>query len=68
MEKLSCQKKGSIEINDINEIDYQLDENYKPGVFKMFESFINEDYSNLCSLEEQIQLIKVYSKMAGYET
>tara|TARA_B100000035_G_C20996558_1_gene552802 strand:+ start:504 stop:1445 length:942 start_codon:yes stop_codon:yes gene_type:complete len=68
MEKLSCQKKGSIEINDINEIDYQLDENYKPGVFKMFESFINGDYSNLCSLEEQIQLIKVYSKMAGYET
>jgi predicted dehydrogenase len=66
MEKLSCQKKGSVEIADIDGVDYGDDEMFKPGVLKMFQCFNSGDYTGFCDLHEQIERIKIYNKMANY--
>jgi predicted dehydrogenase len=67
MEKLAVQKKGSIEVSDVKEVDYSDDEICKPGLLKLFKSFVRNDYFGLCSLDSQIERLKIYSKMANYD-
>lgn len=66
MEKLAVQKKGSIEISNIEGIDYSDDEICKPGVLKMMTYFLAGEYARFCDLAEQIERIKIYNKMANY--
>ena len=66
MEKLSRQKKGSINVTDIEEVDYSDDQITKPGLLKMFKCFFYENYAGLCDLDEQIERLKIYNKMANY--
>ena len=47
-------------------IDFTLDEKFKPGLYKMVQSFLNQDSSKLCTIEEQYKNIDVYFKMANY--
>ena len=67
MEKLYCQKKGSIEIVEIDDIDYSDDEICKPGVLKMLNSFLANEDNKFCSLTEQINRFEIYYKMARYD-
>ncbi|MAC41649.1 MAG: myo-inositol 2-dehydrogenase [Pelagibacterales bacterium] len=67
MEKLKIQKRGSIALNFVEEIDYSLDEKYKPGLFLQTTNFINADFSNLCSIQDQRKMITTYNKMANYK-
>ena len=62
MEKLSVQNKGQINITDI-ELPNEKDINFKPGIHDLVHSFLNDDYSKLLSLEEQIEHIKIYNKI-----
>jgi predicted dehydrogenase len=66
MEILQVQKKGSVEINPVENIDYDFDEKFKPGLFLQTKAFLNGDYTNFCSLEEQISSFEIYNRIANY--
>jgi predicted dehydrogenase len=66
MEKLQIQKKGTvIQVFD-EDIDYGLDETYKPGLYKQTEYFLNHKFDRMCSIEEQFNTISIYNKIANY--
>jgi len=65
MEKLSVQKKGEIDIRDV-ELSGKKDENFKPGMYDLISSFLNDEYSKLLSVKEQIKHMKIYNQMGGY--
>lgn len=66
MEKLQIQKRGSIVQVFDETIDYSLDEQYKPGLYLQTQKFLNDDFKNMCSLNEQAELLPLYNKMATY--
>lgn len=66
MEKLQVQPTGSIHVNQVEGLDYRLDEEFKPGLYLQTLSFINGDYTNLCSLGEQLISFEVYNQIANY--
>lgn len=65
MEKLQIQKKGEIAQTFV-EIDYSLDEKYKPGLFLQMKHFLDGIYDNFCSIYEQKRNYTIYEKMANY--
>jgi hypothetical protein len=65
MEKLFEQKKGSINISEIS-LDADVDENFKPGLYKQTQAFLNSDFSDLVSIDEQIRALSIYEKIGGY--
>lgn len=65
MEKLQIQKLGSVLIEEL-EVDDALDIQYKPGLYKQTEAFLQGQTDELCSLSEQFSMLPVYEKMAGY--
>lgn len=65
MEKLQVQKIGSVAIEMV-ELDYSLDTNFKPGIYKEVEAFIKDDQSDFCMIEEQVENAIFYKQIAGY--
>lgn len=65
MEKLQIQKIGSVAIEFVD-IDDQLDTNYKPGLFKQVNAYMNDDAQCLCTIEEQAGIVDLYNKIANY--
>lgn len=65
MEKLQMQKRGEISVSDV-EIDDELDQKYKPGLYRQVEAFLRQDDETLCSLSEQRGQFKFFERMAGY--
>ena len=66
LEKLQIQKHGSIEINYINDIDYSLDEDYKPGLFLQTSNFLNLNNESMIDIKQFNSMIRVYNKMTNY--
>jgi len=48
------------------DIDYSLDEKYKPGLFLQTDNFLNNNTNGFCSLKEQIEVFDIYEKMVNY--
>ena len=65
MEKLQIIKTGSFEMEECD-INYSVDENYKPGLYKQTHAFINNDYLSLCGIDEQVENWATYKKIASY--
>jgi len=65
MEQLQLTRLGSTQIEPIN-IDDKLDQDFKPGLHQQTKAFLNKDAANFCTLDEQVEHTKLYSKMAGY--
>ncbi len=65
MEKLQIQKRGSVAIEFV-ECDYSMDEKFKPGLFLQVQSFMAKDSSRLCSIQQQVNMLDTYNKMASY--
>lgn len=65
MEQLHIQQLGSIKINKY-EIDDSLDTHSKPGLYLQVSNFLNKNYHDLCDIQQQARMAKVYEKMAGY--
>jgi predicted dehydrogenase len=62
IEKLQIMKKGSVAIEFVEDINYDIDEKYKPGLFLQVQNFLNNDVQNLKSLSEcAADLEKIYS-------
>lgn len=66
MEKLIIQKRGTIAQDLVEDIDYSLDDKYKPGLFIQTKKFISNDLKDMCLLNEQSEMVDVYYKMANY--
>ena len=66
MEKLLVQNKGEINIKDI-ELPNDKDINFKPGIYDLISSFLNDDHTKLLSLKEQIGHIKFFNKIGDYK-
>ena len=67
MEKLHITKIGSVAVEEVD-LDCNLDKNFKPGLYRQTKSFLERDDHLFCSLEEQVENSKIYSKIAGYKT
>ena len=65
MEELSIQKKGTIHSEKI-EIEDQIDKNFKPGLYRQVESFLDLNFENFCQLYEYKDIFSDYMKIAGY--
>jgi len=65
-ESLQIQEIGSVKTEEID-IDYSLEKDFKPGLYKQTKAFLNTDLENFCTLEDQYNMIKnVYNKISGY--
>lgn len=65
MEKLFEQKKGSIDVSEVL-FDNQNDLIFKPGLLKQTQAFLNTDFLNFVSIDEQIKSIGIYDEIGGY--
>jgi len=66
MESLQIQALGSVAVNPV-EIDDSLDKQFKPGLFRQTQAFLADDYSRLCSIQDQKTMISnYYLQMSGY--
>lgn len=66
MEKLQIQELGSVQVSFDESIDYTYDEQFKPGLFLQTKSFLDNDFTRLCSLQSQIESFEIYSKIGNY--
>jgi len=65
MEKVFIQDIGSVNQEPLK-LDYNIDEEFKPGLYKQVEAFIIGDNEQLCTLDDQFSLVRTYENMAGY--
>jgi hypothetical protein len=65
LEKLQVQKLGSVAVEFL-EIDDAIDTQYKPGLFRQVQEFLNPDPRHLCTIQEQAAIVDIYNKMAHY--
>ena len=63
LEKLFIQRKGSLDIDEIN----LNNDSYKPGLYEEIKSFFENNNRYLCSIEEQLINFDWYYKIANYE-
>ncbi len=61
LEKLQIQKIGSFEVYDFP-LDDELDIEFKAGIYREVQSFLGNK-KNLCTIEEQVQNLKIYQKI-----
>jgi predicted dehydrogenase len=66
MEKLQVQALGSVSVKFDENVDYELDEKFKPGLYLQTIAFLSKDHHKLCSLDEQISSFSVYNDIANY--
>ena len=67
IEKLQFVERDSVKVQEYDRIDYSLDEKFKPGLFIQLKKFIEQDWSDLCTIEEQIEKFKHYYKIGMYD-
>lgn len=66
IEKLKIMKLGSVQIEDIDDIDYNLDDLYKPGLYRQVNAFLNRDYSRFLNFSDQVNALNnIYLKING---
>jgi len=65
MEELQIQRIGSVNIEHL-EISDAIDKSFKPGLFKQVEAFINDDFTDLCTIVDQHESMKIFHKIANY--
>jgi predicted dehydrogenase len=66
MEKLQVMEIGSVAVKIFEDIDYSIDEKYKPGLYLQTESFLNEDWNNFVTVIVQAERMDIFRKMSGY--
>jgi predicted dehydrogenase len=66
MEQLQITPLGTVKVESVP-LEDQLDHDFKPGLYRQSEAFLQKDATNFCTLEEQMKHTELYSKMAGYD-
>ena len=67
MEKLQIQKRGTVSFEFDESINYKYDEVFKPGLYLQTKRFIENNFENMCTIEEQLKMMPVYNKIANYD-
>ena len=65
MEQLQIAQLGSVKVESVP-LEDKLDQDFKPGLYLQTESFLQQDATHFCTLEEQVKHTELYSEMAGY--
>jgi len=65
MEQLQVTPLGTVKIEAIEPLD-NLDQDYKPGLYRQTRAFLEGNDDLFCSLPEQVESVRIYSEMAGY--
>jgi len=65
MEKLQTQNIGSVQV-DFVDIDDELDIKFKPGLYLQTSSFLKGEINNFITIHDQLSLLPIYNKIAGY--
>jgi len=65
MEQLQVTPLGTVKIEAMDPLD-NLDQDYKPGLYRQTKAFLEGDDQLFCSLPEQVENVRIYSEMAGY--
>ncbi len=65
LEKLQIQQMRTVKV-DFADVDYSLDTEYKPGLYLETKAFLDSDenFVDLCSLDEQCARLPIYQKMS----
>ncbi len=66
LEKLQVMALASVKTEWVD-IDYTLDERFKPGLYCQTEAFLNKVDADFCTLAEQTSNFDTYYRMAGYQ-
>jgi predicted dehydrogenase len=66
LETLKIQHLSSLE-EKLYELDDNLDKKYKPGLYLQIKAFLDQDDSKLCHIKEHVEMLKIYSRIAGYK-
>jgi predicted dehydrogenase len=67
MEELAIQKKGSVDVNKVVS-DYQIDINYKPGLYNLLLAFFDKkNDSRLCHIREHETNYCFYNLIGNYQ-
>ena len=65
MEKLQIIQLGSVSVEQV-EFKDQLDRDFKPGLFRQTQAFLESDNDRFCTLADQVKNAILYCKIAGY--
>jgi predicted dehydrogenase len=66
MERLEVMQLGTVKVIP-EEVDYSSDEEFKPGLFLQTKAFLEENSTDLCGLDYQIEMVgATYYPIAGY--
>jgi len=65
LERLKIQKKGTIDIVTLENIDYKKDQDFKAGIYNQTKTFIHGEMDGLKPLREQVLDFKYYNKILG---
>lgn len=65
MEELYVQRIDSVVVEKVD-VNDSMDKAYKPGLFLQVYNFLNENVTDLCNIQEQLKMARIYCKMAGY--
>ena len=66
MEKLQVMPLGSVKVESV-ELSDQLDQDFKPGLYRQTQSFLAGEVDRLCTTGKQVGLAKLYCQIAGYQ-
>lgn len=64
LEELHIQEIGSVAINKV-ELDSHLDKEFKPGLYRQVEQFLQDETKNFCMIEEQADNLSWYKKICS---
>jgi predicted dehydrogenase len=65
LEQLQIMRLGSVAIESVP-IDDTLDKEYKPGLYRQLQSFLDIEDEDACLIGHQVEAAELYNRMAGY--
>jgi predicted dehydrogenase len=66
LEKLQVMHLASVN-TEWEDVDYALDERFKPGLYRQTDAFLKGNDSCFCTLAQQMANFDMYYRMAGYQ-
>ncbi len=66
MEKLQSIEIGTVKLES-TDIDYEIDNQFKPGLYRQVEAFIANSFEHHCDISEHLTNMPFYNKIAGYQ-
>lgn len=66
MEKLQIQKRGTV-AEEFVDLDYSLDESFKPGLYIQTKNFLDGNNKDFCTIRQQYESLKIYNQIANYQ-